>query len=54
MGGCRGDGGGRVAVRFLGCCEVSGRELKMKKRREMREKKDIILTYIILMSRREK
>ena len=21
-GGCRGDGGGRVAVRFLGCCEV--------------------------------
>ena len=22
VGGCRGDGGGRVAVRFLGCCEV--------------------------------
>ena len=61
VGGCRGDGGGRVAVRFLGCCEVSGRELKMKKMREMREKKDIVLIYIILfckyiilMSRRGK
>ena len=49
MGGCRGDGGGRVAVRFLGCCEVSRRELKMKKRREMREKRyNFNIYYFIL------
>ena len=49
VGGCCGDGGGWVAVRFLGCCEVFGRELKMKKRREMREKRyNFNIYYFIL------